>query len=266
MIFAAILLAGVASAPMQPLDLCKMRPIFREEFDTLAASRAEIGPNARWTAHTPWNGDFGDARFMDPGPNGPFSVKNGILTITARKGKDGKWRSGLLAASDPQGRGEAGTRYGYFEARMKMPRGPGTWPAFWLAAQKPASEKRPTIEVDVVEFYGRKPRQFRTALHLWRPPPGVDEIHIDHGIDRKRPVPGRWHRFGARVGPEFITWYLDRKPVWQQPTPPQHDLPLYPIVNLALGAGWPIDKTPNPVRLKVDYVHVYALDPDQPEC
>jgi hypothetical protein len=30
-------------------------------------SSARIGP-ARWTAHTAWAGDFGDACFADPGP------------------------------------------------------------------------------------------------------------------------------------------------------------------------------------------------------
>jgi hypothetical protein len=29
------------------------------------------------------------------------------------------------------------------------------------------------------------------------------------------------------------------------------------LVNLALGSGWPIDKTPNPSVMKVDYIHVY---------
>ncbi|MCJ2056312.1 hypothetical protein MKL09_07090, partial [Methylobacterium sp. J-048] len=46
---------------------------------------------ARWSAHTPWNGDFGDAQFIDPidifadpEKNAPFIVKDGILKIRAR--------------------------------------------------------------------------------------------------------------------------------------------------------------------------------------
>ncbi len=54
-------------------------------------------------------------------------------------------------------------------------------------------------------------------------------------------------------------------PVWSRPTPPELDGPMYPIVNLALGSGWPIDKTPNPSRLLVDYVHVYGRDAGPPE-
>jgi beta-glucanase (GH16 family) len=90
-------------------------------------SSHRIGP-ARWTAHTPWGGDFGDASFMDPEPGGPFKIRDGILSITASKNQ-GRWTSGLIAAADATGAG-SGTRYGYFEARMKMPPGPGTWPPF----------------------------------------------------------------------------------------------------------------------------------------
>jgi len=76
--------AGANQAVRCPTDI-----VMNETFDTLSVSPDRIGP-ARWTAHTPWNGDFGDARFMDPGPDGPFSVSDGILSITARKDADGR--------------------------------------------------------------------------------------------------------------------------------------------------------------------------------
>jgi hypothetical protein len=34
------------------------------------------------------------------------------------------------------------------------------------------------------------------------------------------------------------------------------------LVDLALGAGWPIDHTPNPSIMKVDYVRAYEPRPD----
>ncbi len=70
-----------------------------------------------------------------------------------------------------------------------------------------------------------------------------------------------YHDYGVRVAPEAITYYIDRKPVWQMPHPPELQGPLFPLVNLALGSGFPIDKTPDPSVLMVDYVHVYARDP-----
>jgi hypothetical protein len=41
-------------------------------------------------------------------------------------------------------------------------------------------------------------------------------------------------------------FFLDGKEFWRHPKPRERDAPLYPIVNLALGSGWPIDKTPDP--------------------
>ena len=63
---------------------CELTPVLIEDFDDLSIASARIGP-ARWTAHTPWGGDFGDARFADPGPDGPFKVQDGILSITASR-------------------------------------------------------------------------------------------------------------------------------------------------------------------------------------
>jgi len=70
------------------LDLTDFQLVFDEEFDRLDVSAR--GPNTRWISHTPWNGDFGDAQFIDPRPKFPFTVNNGILTIEARKGSRGK--------------------------------------------------------------------------------------------------------------------------------------------------------------------------------
>ena len=60
---------------------CELRRVLIENFDEETApnrriesiSSSRIGP-ARWTAHTPWNGDFGDARFMDPLPGGVTNI------------------------------------------------------------------------------------------------------------------------------------------------------------------------------------------------
>lgn len=246
----------------EALDLCDYKPAFMEDFRDLSiASRSLNG--ARWTAHTPWNGDFGDAAFIDPLPNGPFALGDGELLITASRNAVGRWRSGLIAAADASGRG-SGVRYGYFEARMKFPPGPGTWPAFWLASLKPAKDSSPGIEIDVIEYYGHAMSAYSAALHVWYK--GEDKARSRHTVHKIAVGAGSlvstYHDYGARVTPETITYFLDRKPVWEQPTPPELASPLYPLVNLALGSGFPIDKTPDPSVLAVRYVHVYAFDPE----
>jgi beta-glucanase (GH16 family) len=243
MILASLLVplaAGIAPAqgtPGKALDLCGLKPTFTEDFNDLKVSAWKMGDN-RWIAHTPWSGDFGDAAFANPEPDFPFTVKDGILRIEARKGANGKWRSGLLASADPWGAGFA-QMYGYFEARMKIPKGPGTWPAFWLSENWPkGTPPHVGVEVDMIEFYGQFPDTFHSGT-------------LDAGF----------HTFGVEVEKDFMTFYYDRNRIWQVPTPKEHKAPFLVLVNLALGSGWPIDKTPNPTFLEVNYIHVFKRDP-----
>jgi beta-glucanase (GH16 family) len=256
--------AATAHAAMgQAAASCELHPVLIEDFDDLSIAPNRIGPT-RWTAHTPWSGDFGDARFSDPGPKSPFKVNDGILSITASKDASGRWSSGLIAAGDASGAG-SGTRYGYFEARMKMPPGPGTWPAFWLAALKPATVTDRKVEIDAIEYYGQFTAAYQAAVHVWYKDPGktrgaAEKISVPEGA-----LVQDFHTFGIDVSPQAIVFYLDRAPVWKQPTPEELDGPLFPLVNLALGSGWPIDQTPNPSTLLVDYVHVYGREAGPPE-
>ena len=259
LLVAAMPLAAVRQAAAS----CEFHPVLIEDFNDLSIASNRIGP-ARWTAHTPWSGDFGDARFADPGPKSPFKVNDGVLSITASKDASGRWTSGLIAAADASGAG-SGTRYGYFEARMKLPPGPGTWPAFWLAALKPATVTDRKVEIDAIEYYGQFTAVYQTAVHVWYKDPGktrgtAEKVSIPDGI-----LVQDFHTFGIDVSPQAIVFYLDGKPVWKQPTPEELDGPLFPLVNLALGSGWPIDHTPNPSTLLVDYVHVYGREAGPPE-
>jgi hypothetical protein len=240
------------------LNLTDHHLTFREEFDRPLDVSA-WGPGTRWIAHTPWNGDFGDARFADPGIDFPFTVKDGILRIEARKDKMGKWSSGLLASNDPQGKGFS-QQYGYFEIRTKLPPGPGVWPAFWLCSSYNRKDKTAgldgSVEIDVFEYYGRTPCSFTATIHVWRPRP-----HRSEGstiTTKPDEASTGFHNYGCMVDPQHITMYFDGIKVWQSKTPPEHNKPLMLLLNLALGPGWPIDKTPNPSVMEVDYVRVFA--------
>jgi beta-glucanase (GH16 family) len=246
-----------------PQTECPLRPVMIEDFNELSVAPNTFGP-ARWTAHTPWSGDFGDAVFIDPEPGRPFKVNDGLLSITAAKREDGRWTSGLLAAADASGNG-AGARYGYFEARMKMPPGSGVWPAFWLAALKPVATSDANVEIDVVEYYGQFPFAFRSTVHAWykdqvRTRAKGERIDVPSGV-----LVDKFHAYGVDISPQAIRFYLDGAEVWNHPTPPELTSPMYPIVNLALGGGWPIDQTPDPSVLLVDYVHVYERDAGPPQ-
>jgi beta-glucanase (GH16 family) len=235
------------------LDLCGLEPTFVEDFKDLKVAAWKIGGN-RWIAHTPWAGDFGDAAFSDPGPDFPFTLQNRALRIEARKDISGKWRSGLLASADASGAGFS-QMYGYFEAKVKLPKGPGTWPAFWLNEVAPKSSTEPSVELDAMEFYGQFSDSYRAAFHVW---------HSAHPLEASQLVQvapdslsADFHSFGIEVKKDFISYFFDQTEVWRISTPSQHTRPFMVLVDLALGSGWPIDKTPNPSVMDVEYVHVY---------
>lgn len=264
----ALLVGGAEPswAEGKALELCHYKKVFGDDFNDLSVSRSN-NDRTRWSAHTPWNGDFGDAKFIDPidiyadpEKNEPFFVKDGILTIRAKKHPNGQWTSGLLSSADPTTAGFA-LQYGYFEARMKLPPGPGVWPAFWLNANNHKDDKTPSVEVDIVEYYGKFPNSFHSVVHVWNKEDAKKHRHDD--FITKVPddsLSQAFHTYGAEVTKEWIVFYLDRREIGRRPTPPEHTKPLMLLVNLALGSGWPIDKTPNPSDLLVDYVYAFAPD------
>ncbi|HUL51476.1 MAG TPA: glycoside hydrolase family 16 protein, partial [Candidatus Nitrosotalea sp.] len=67
-----------------------------------------------------------------------------------------------------------------------------------------------------------------------------------------------FHNYGVMVRADFITMYFDGVELYSFKTPPEHNKPLMILLNLALGGGWPIDKTPNPSHMFVDYVRAYS--------
>lgn len=262
MLIAPLILASSAPPPdllegVETLDLCEFDLVFAEEFDELSVSPWTLH-DKRWIAHTPWGGDFGDAKFLDPGPDGPFAIEDGKLVITAWRIKEDRWGSGLLAAADRTGMG-TGVKYGYFEARMKMPPGPGLWPAFWLISLKPKSDKRPKVEIDIIEYYGHRTDRYSLAMHVWflRSGEGPNRSKGKRVTFDPEQLTRDYHTFGAEVDPDHVTYYFNRKPVARFETPDELDTPLHPLVNLAMGPGYPIDKTPDPSRLYVDYVRIY---------
>jgi len=255
---AAVMAGQVHAENGDMLEIDRYQQTFSEDFDTLSVSA--WGPGTTWIAHTPWNGDFGDAKFVNPAPNFPFTVKDGALSIEMRKVDDGKWRSGLLASADRKGQGFS-QKYGYFEMRAKLPPGEGVWPAFWLiGVERLHPDPSATAEIDIVEYYGRDPGSFSSSVHVWP----ISKDVTKFSKTRKTRVPTgslseEFHLYGASVDEDMIRFYLDRKEIWAVPTPETHKQPMFLLVNLGLGSGWPIENTPNPSTLLVDYVRAFQL-------
>jgi beta-glucanase (GH16 family) len=256
-----LLLPGSARAA---LDLCHFRPVFAEDFSDFRVS-AWGGPGSRWIAHTPWAGDFGAAAFADPHAGFPFRVHDHVLSIAARRDLAGRWRSGLIASADPNGHGFA-QRFGYFEMRAKLPAGPGVWPAFWLVSNRPRGDTAPSVEIDVMEYYGVAPGILHNVLHVWNSTDPARSRGEDHptavtpGL-----LSGGFHRYGADVEPDFVSFYFDRREIWRAPTPAELTRPLMILADLALGGGWPIEGTANPSVMQITDITAYRREPG-PDC
>jgi len=247
--------APIAALPPPTLNLDGWRVTFDEEFTEKELDVSPWGPGTRWIAHTPFNLDFGEAHFTDPAPGFPFTTQDGILRIEARK-TDGQWRAGLLASVDRNGDGFA-QKYGYFEMRAKLPPGAGVWPAFWLMGVPAHKDKSLTqIEIDVLEQFGARPNAMVSTVHLWHYPKGIHVSEASSAVVEGMTTD--FHRYGVQVGEDLMIFYFDGSEVLRTKTPEEAKVPLFLMVNLTLGAGWPIDKAPNPSVLEVDYVRVYA--------
>ncbi|GHF45062.1 hydrolase [Streptomyces mashuensis] len=195
----------------------------------------------------------------------------GNLAITARHER----LPGMHCASGPcditSGRittkGRFARTYGRFEARIKVPGGKGTWPAFWMMGADIDRVRWPgNGEIDVMEVLGREPGTAHGSVHG----PGYAaqgvERHTDLG--RGRSLADDFHVYRVDWERGRITWYLDGRPYgsvradrlgrgrkWVS------DHPHYLLLNLAVGGDWPgpPDRTTRfPARLLVDYVRVYA--------
>ncbi|WP_298264626.1 glycoside hydrolase family 16 protein [Acidocella sp.] len=249
---AMVLATGLARGA--PLDMSQYHLSFQDDF-THPDITAHGGPGGRWIAHTPWNGDFGNDVFDDPGSGSAFSYSPQGLTITARKDATGKWHAGLICSVDKDGSGARGfaQQYGYFEMTAKLPPGAGVWPAFWLEG---VHKKKGTSEIDIMEYYGHAPNKYHITEHYWVN--GHDTLGAWHVVT----VPGnvlatQYNKFGVSITRKYMTFYFNRIEVWRTPTPPEYNQPMYLLADLAIGGGWPYNKLVSPVAMTIHSISAY---------
>jgi beta-glucanase (GH16 family) len=261
--FLSLIFAQSASATPPP----GYTMAFDEEFSGPLAVSSGTGwgllvPPKKWTAHTPYGGDFGNAYFTGPNENAttpdPFSVSNGVLTISAYQDPmiANHWRSGLLSSADYQGGGFS-QALGYWECRMMLPSGAGVWPAFWLAGVNGINKTRTTnsAEIDILEAFGIDMTIAHHYTHIWAP--NGSQVSSTGSATTQAGMTTGFHVYGCLVNADFIHFYYDGVEVASTPTQPEEKLPLYVMIDLALGNGFPID-IPSPTKMYVDYIQAYA--------
>ncbi|MFI2780522.1 lectin [Streptomyces sp. ALB3] len=246
---------------------------FADEFDGPAGSAVDGG---KWQIETGDNVSNHERQYYTAGNRNATLDGQGNLVITARKENPGNYQCWYGRCEYTSARlntaGRFTTTYGRVEARMKIPRGQGIWPAFWMLGNDIGQVGWPNSgEIDIMENVGFEPSVVHGTLHG----PGYSG---SGGIGAGYSLPGgqafadAFHTFAVDWSPNAITWSVDGT-VYQRRTPADlggkqwvFDKPFFVILNLAVGGYWPGDpdgSTVFPQQLLVDYVRV-STDGGQP--
>ena len=244
--------------------------VFEDEFDGRAGKAVDV---AKWTAET-GGGGWGNKElqyYTDSGENA--YLDGGLLVIKAIKldsssglrcwyGKC-KYASARLIT-----KGKFEIKYGRFEARIKVPRGRGVWPAFWLLGSNIDGVGWPRCgEIDVMEHIGREPSNIYGTIH-GPGYSGANGISGSYIFPNNQKVADEFHVYTVEWTKNEIRWFVDGMH-FKTVTPKDlsrdaqwvFDQPFFIILNFAVGGQWPgrpDDTTAFPQAMLVDYVRVYS--------
>lgn len=190
-------------------------------------------------------------------------IKDGHLSITAFKA-GGKVYSGRVYAMERQG-----WKYGIFEAAIRLPKGRGTWPAFWMmpANNDWASSPWPKCgEIDIMEEVGYRPNYTSSSIHC-------ESYNHTKGTQKtaERYTSGaedEYHIYRLEWTEDYIRTYVDGNMLLSFANDKAGNVntwpfnkPFYIILNLAWGGDWGgaqgVDESALPATMDVEYVRVF---------
>jgi len=267
--------------PKDPPAAKGMSLVFADDFKG-PLSISSTDSKATYYDHKPPGGwqDFSIHTFSShDSPKNPFSQVDSYLRIRA---SDKTRSSGLISSMKNDATGVTAKAPCYFECRFLGPNAIGTWPAFWLMTDYMTDhvkgKKVPCDELDIIEAYGgegpREPNAFDTYMicpHCW------DQGEAGKAIEkkafeglhnpirmRKFGVPSTWyetfHTYGCKITETDTIYYCDNVEVGRHATLPlSKQRPLFFLIDLATGGGWPVDlsRYHGLADMYVDYVRVY---------
>jgi beta-glucanase (GH16 family) len=267
------LLAGWAAAQIQEPSLPGWKLVWSDEFNGPDGSPVD---RAKWTSATGGEG-WGNQELEYYTARPQNAIQQGghlVITALAEKytGPDGVARDYTSARLKTEGK--FSQRYGRFEARIRIPRGQGLWPAFWMLSAD--SRKHPWPqggEIDIMENIGKEPGLVHGTIHG----PGYSG---EHGISASFALPSGadfaddFHLYAVEWAPKSIRFYVDDH-LYATRTPadlPQgakwvYRRPFFLLLNVAVGGDWPGNpdaSTVFPQSMLVDYVRVYRRDGAKP--
>jgi beta-glucanase (GH16 family) len=221
-----------------------------------------------------WNYDLGDGRGWGNRELQLYTNVNaktngrGALAITALQISPKKkqvcyygyceWSSARITTKN-----KVWIKYGTIEARIQMPAGRGSWPAFWMLGQNIDEVSWPNSgEIDIAEGLGRTPFLVYTTIHG----PGYfggSSIGVRH-LNPKKLSDG-FHTYGINWSEDSIEWTFDGKVIFKQskdsiaPRVWVFNQPFSLILNVAMGGefGGEVGKdAKSGLQMKVDWLRV----------
>lgn len=154
-------------------------------------------------------------------------------------------------------------KYGYYEARFKVPPTKGWHTSFWLMASDGSGGTNPrdsVEELDICENDSVKLRGYSATTHRWLPSHRV----VTSKWIKTPDLAAHFHVWGCEFTPEKITYYFDGKPVETSATaelgqPSAQNIWLTAIASW-LGPTDAVDASRLPVHACYDYVRFYQRD------
>ncbi|MBJ6362767.1 RICIN domain-containing protein [Paenibacillus sp. GCM10012307] len=184
-------------------------------------------------------------------------IENGNLVIEARQESYGG-RNYTSARLKTQGKQTF--KYGRIEARIKLPKGQGLWPAFWTLGSDITSVGWPRSgEIDIMEHINNENNTYG-YIH-WYANNNVSYGGASHTFDVTD-----YHVYAIEWTPSSIKWFVDGIQFREanianniNSTNAFHN-DHFLLLNMAVGGRWP--GSPNsstvfPAKMYVDYVRVY---------
>lgn len=256
-----------ASAQTPPPPTPSWQLVWSDEFN--GPDSSAVDPT-KWVTETGGGGWGNDELEYYTSRLENASLQNGNLVIKVMQekytGADGVTRNYTSARLKTQGK--FSQAYGRFEARIKIPRDQGIWPAFWMLGNDIDKPGWPTCgEIDIMENIGKEPALVHGTIHG----PGYSGAN---GIGALYTLPGgqsfadNFHVFAVEWEPKVIRFYVDdhlystrTSADLPQGTKWVYDHPFFLLLNVAVGGGWPGNpdtSTIFPQTMLVDYVRAYA--------
>jgi beta-glucanase (GH16 family) len=248
--------------------------VWSDEFN--GANGAPPDPS-KWTEEAGGDG-WGnqELEYYTSRPQNAYQQEGNLVINVLREkyiGADGVTRNYTSARLKTQGK--FSQAYGRFEARIKIPRGQGMWPAFWMLGDDIKKVGWPNCgEIDIMENIGREPELVHGTIHG----PGYSGgkgIGAPFALASKLAFADDFHIYAVEWEPDTIRFYVDDH-LYATRTPRDlpagtkwvYDHPFFLLLNVAVGGLWPgsPDATSTfPQTMLVDYVRVYqrASFPDR---